>query len=102
MHVLECRINCTRTRSTCILCLAVLHDRRLILLVTADINNRPTIAVKMEEGSEQEELVEQYSFSPRINEHKPVEMRKLAQREAMEAAARDLLCHHDGEEKDLK
>ena len=44
----------------------------------------------MEEGSEQEELVEQYSFSPRINEHKPVEMRKLAQREAMEAAARDL------------
>lgn len=59
----------------------------------AYVNNRPTIAVK--DG----QLEEQYSFNPRINEHKPVELRKKEQRDAMEAAARKLLSNKGDEKK---
>lgn len=58
------------------------------------INNRPTV---------RSDLTEEYSFNPRINEHKPVEYRKKVQRDAMEEAAAQWLHQHapvsaDGED----
>ena len=49
------------------------------------MNNRPTV---------RSDLTEEYSFNPRINEHKPVEYRKKAQRDAMEEAAAQWLHQH--------
>jgi hypothetical protein len=37
------------------------------------------------------------SFNPRINEHKPVEYRKKAQRDAMEEAAAEFLRQHQSD-----
>ena len=67
---------------------AIIHALKALVVDHLEppyINNRPTV---------RSDLSEEYSFNPRINEHKPVEYRKKARRDAMEKAAAQWRHHH--------